>query len=310
MKTSLAEITQHRHLHEQRLIPARLQAGLSLTERLRDVPSLDLESHLVHGSSAIHSHANYGERVHERLGLRRIDAFYGRHSGRLREWGQLMLDAIAARGFAGAAPPARNILIDEAQDELAKALKIVEEQPLMVILGKQTAESLIHDLLVVAAEKGVLREVAWCLVGAKLTLRFGASSLGGRSCDDSGVVDANDVLSDLKIHSAVIKVAVDPVNTKGLRRIAETLKKSGTEVWLLTRSDRVNGWRSEVDDADDIDGKRVVVTSVEAFVGQNITELAEFSISGKTTQLSALFEIYNSQWIAKVGTPGMRIVLK
>jgi len=97
---------------------------------------------------------------------------------------------------------------------------------------------------------------------------------------------------------------------KHLQQIAEILEKSDKEVWLLTRSDRVNGWKNEVDDADDIDSRRVVVTSVEAFVGQNITELAEFSTSGKTTQLSALFDIYNSKWIAKVGTPGMRIVLK
>jgi hypothetical protein len=54
----------------------------------------------------------------------------------------------------------------------------------------------------------------------------------------------------------------------------------------------------------------VVVTSVEAFVGQNITELAEFSTKGKATQFQALFDIYNTLWVEKVGTPGIRIVLK
>lgn len=98
-----------------------------------------------------------------------------------------------------------------------------------------------------------------------------------------------------EIQNAVIEVAVGPADPKHLQQIAEILEKSDKEVWLLTRSDRVNGWKNEVDDADDIDSRRVVVTSVEAFVGQNITELAEFSTSGKATQLNALFEIYNSQ---------------
>jgi hypothetical protein len=54
----------------------------------------------------------------------------------------------------------------------------------------------------------------------------------------------------------------------------------------------------------------VVVTSVEAFVGQNITELGEFSAKGKADRLRALFDLYNERWVARVGTPGIRIVAK
>ena len=56
--------------------------------------------------------------------------------------------------------------------------------------------------------------------------------------------------------------------------------------------------------------KRQVVNSVESFVGQNITELAGFSAVGKVSQLKELFELYNTRWIAKVGTPGIRIIVK
>jgi hypothetical protein len=55
--------------------------------------------------------------------------------------------------------------------------------------------------------------------------------------------------------------------------------------------------------------KRVVITSVEAFVGQNITEMAGFSAKGKASQLATLFDLYNSRWVDKVGTPGIRIVI-
>ena len=88
------------------------------------------------------------------------------------------------------------------------------------------------------------------------------------------------------------------------------LEDSDAEVWLLTRVDRVATWKNELSNSDGVDIRRVVVTSVEAFVGQNITELGEFSAAGKLSQLQALFDLYNTRWISQVGTPGIRIVMK
>jgi len=38
--------------------------------------------------------------------------------------------------------------------------------------------------------------------------------------------------------------------------------------------------------------------------------MAEFSSKGKVEKLKALFVIYNNVWVDKVGTPGMRILVK
>jgi hypothetical protein len=65
-----------------------------------------------------------------------------------------------------------------------------------------------------------------------------------------------------------------------------------------------------LDGSDEIDPARVVVSSVEAFVGQNITELGEFSSPGKSSQLKLLFDLYNERWVGKIGSPGIRIVIK
>jgi len=85
------------------------------------------------------------------------------------------------------------------------------------------------------------------------------------------------------------------------------LEDSDNEVWLLTRSPRVKTWQDELEEAEGIDLKRVIVSSVEGFVGQNITELGKFSAKGRATQLEELIKLYNERWIAVLGPPGIRI---
>ena len=78
-------------------------------------------------------------------------------------------------------------------------------------------------------------------------------------------------------------------------------------MWLLTRGELVKTWQQELEDTEELDLKRVIVGSVEGFVGQNITELGKFSAKGRAIQLEELFKLYNGRWIAQVGTPGIRI---
>lgn len=296
-----------------RVVPARLQAGLVLLERLRDFPSLLLSDHRAQGSSGAKSHETYGDRAHDRLKLQPINKNHGRRSSNLPEWGQSLLDAIAAAGFTNASPEEREAIITKAQLELSKPLRaIIDQEPLEARIKGRSAEAIIHHLLRDAEEKGKSGDVAQYLVGAKLALRFKREIPvhPANKSDRKHRADANARLGDFEIENAVIEVAIGPADQKHLQQMAEILDKSDKEVWLLTRSDRVNGWKNEVEKSDDIMNDKVVVTSVEAFVGQNITELAEFSTKGKATQFQALFELYNSRWVEKVGTPGIRIVLK
>lgn len=313
MPEQFAEVSKRCLTKEGRFIPSRVQAGLSIIERLRDHPSLNLESHLVRSDRpAIHSHELYGNRVHERLNLQPIIKNHGRRSSNLPEWGQELLDAIAAAGFANATTEGREQIVSEAQAVLAKPLRdIIEQEPLEARIKGRSAEAVIHDLLLQAEEKGKSGDVAQYLVGAKLALRFKreipvdpANKSDRKSRSDKGAK-----LGDFVIENAVIEVAVGLPDEKHLEQVGEILENSDAEVWLLARADRVAAWKNEIESTDDIDSKRIVVTSVEAFVGQNITELAEFSTKGKATQLAALFDLYNSKWVMNVGTPGIRIAL-
>jgi hypothetical protein len=313
MLPKLASFIETRAKIAGKIVPARLQAALALLERLRDMPSLKLSDHRAQGSAGALSHETYGNRAHERFQLQPINKNHGRRSSNLPEWGQELLDIIASAGFEKANPEQREKIISEAQTILAKPLReIIEQEPLEVRLKGRTIENVIHGLLLEAEEKRKSGDVAQFLVGAKLSLRFKRAFpvQPSNKSDRKSLFDPKAKLGDFEIENAVIEVAVGPAEEKHIEQIAQILEQSESEVWLLTRSDRVAGWKNEIKASQDIDSKRVVVTSVEAFIGQNITELAEFSAKGKAAQLMALFDLYNNTWVKQVGTPGIRIVLK
>jgi hypothetical protein len=298
----------------ERFVPARLQAALALLERLRDFPSLNLAEHLSQsGSAGIISHETYGEKALERLHLQAINKTHGRRSSNLPGWGQELLNAIGTLGFAKASAAVRSRILTKAQDVFAGPLRnIIEQDPLEAHLRNRTAESVINELLLAAEEKGKSGEVAQYLVGAKLALRLSREIpvYPANKSDRTSHFDPAPRLGDFEIENAVIEVAVGLPDDKHLLQIEEILEKSEAEVWLLTRADRVATWQNELKANEAIEAKRVVVTSVEAFVGQNITELGEFSAKGKADRLKELFDLYNARWIELVGTPGIRIVAK
>jgi hypothetical protein len=297
-----------------RFVPARLQAALALLERLRDFPALALDKHLSQsGSAGLQGHETYGARALQRLQLQPINKNHGRRSSNLSAWGQELLDAVGGLDFGNANAKVRGQIVDQVQGIFAAPLRtIIEEDPLEVHLRGRTAEAVISDLLLAAEEKGKSGDVAQYLVGAKLALRFKREIPvhPANKSDRTSHVDPTPRLGDFEIENAVIEVAVGLPDDKHLHQIAEILDKSDAEVWLLTRADRVPTWKNELEAAEGVETKRVVVTSVEAFVGQNITELGEFSAKGKAEQLRALFELYNTRWVGDVGTPGIRIVAK
>jgi hypothetical protein len=314
-KNVAIEAFLQKHLKKaNRFIPARLQAALALLERLRDYPSLVLSEHLSQsGSAGIQGHETFGDKAIARLHLQSINKNHGRRSSNLPGWGQELLNTVAASGFAVASSEARSNIIDEVQQVFAEPLRaIIDENPLEVRLRERTAKAIVKDLLCAAELKGKLGDVAQYLVGAKLALRFGRDIpvYPANKGDRTSHFDAAPRLGDFEIENAVIEVAAGLPDEKHLQQIAEIQEKSDAEVWLLTREDRVETWQRVLENAADVDIERVVVTSVEAFVGQNITELGEFASKGKLDQLRALFALYNTRWVAKVGTPGIRIQAK
>lgn len=296
-----------------RYIAARVQAAMALTERLREKSVLRLDAHKKSNSAGLDSHEKYGDRVHERLNLEPINKNHGRRSSNVGGWGQELLDRFKDAGFENLSPDAQAKIIDATQERFAAILRaILEQEPLEARAKGRSAESVIREILKQAEAKGKSGEVAQYLVGAKLQLRFKREIpiTGYNKGDRRSRSDLNARTGDFEIENATIEVAVGLPDDKHLAQVAEALEDTDLEVWLLTRHDRVNTWKNELDDFEDIDMKRVVITSVEAFVGQNISELGDFSSKGKVAQLGELFKLYNDRWVAQVGTPGIRIIVK
>jgi hypothetical protein len=285
-----------------------------LLERLRDFPSLALSEHLSQsGSAGIQGHETFGAKALERLHLQPINKNHGRRSSNLPGWGQDLLNAVAGMDFANASSEVRNQIITASQEVFASALRaIIEQDPLEARLRGRTAEVVISELLAAAEDKGKSGEVAQYLVGAKLALRFNRHIpvYPANKSDRTSHYDPAPRLGDFEVENTVIEVAVGLPDDKHFQQIAEILEKSDAEVWLLTRAERVETWQRELKKEEGMETKRVVVTSVESFVGQNVTELGEFSAKGKADRLKALFDLYNDRWVAKVGTPGIRILVK
>jgi hypothetical protein len=292
-------------------VPARLQTALALLERLREYQSLSLADHLAsRGSSGLESHETWGNKAHERLNLELVNKNHGRRSSSLQDWGEQLLDILRAADFETASPAKRAALINAAQMPFAAILRnILGQEPLRVRLTGRSAYAVVRELLEQANTKGKSGDVAQYLVGAKLmlVLNIEIPVHQANKADRKSRADREARLGDFEIGDAIIEVAVGLPDDKHIDQVLDALQDTDKDVWLLTRSQRVKTWQDEIEDTDGIDLKRVTVTSVESFVGQNIAELGKFSAKRRAENLAALFSLYNDRWVTSVGTPGMRI---
>jgi hypothetical protein len=173
MAIELTNFIENQMCKGGRHIAARVQAAMSLLERLREFPTTKLSDHKKPNSAGLESHEKYGDRVHDRLGLEAINKNHGRRSSDIGGWGQELLDLFAHSGFGSAAADVRAEMIDAAQASLGTIIRnILDQEPLEARPKGRSAEAVIRELLKQAEAKGKSGEVAQYLVGAKLQLRL------------------------------------------------------------------------------------------------------------------------------------------
>lgn len=295
-------------------VPARLQTALALLESLRENSSLMLADHLASaGSAGLIGHETLGKRAHERWNLQPLSRTHGRRSSHLPQWGQLLLDVLLADGFDPKNPAHTTALLDGAQKCIADRLRsLSESDPILVHVRNRSVPSIIGEVLRLAEVKGKSGDVAQYLVGAKLEARFGIELplFPVNKADHTVRGSTESRRGDFEIGNSVIEVALGPPDDKHLEQIADAVESRETEFWLLTRSDRVPAWLNEVARREGLDKQRVVVTSVEKFVGQNISEMGRFETAATHEQLLKLFDYYNERWVKNLGTPGIRIQIR
>jgi hypothetical protein len=286
---------------------------LALLESLREQPSLHLADHLSEAGQSLKGHETLASRALKRLGLTSLNKNSGRRSSNLHAWAKPILEVIASSGFLEATDQGKIELLDQAQQLIGNHLRLlIEEGPLRIKTVGKSAETIIGELLKQADKKNKGGDVAQYLVGAKLSIRLEIDIPvhGANKGDRKSHADKAARLGDFEIGTTIIEVAIGIPDEKHLQQIEEILDTTDREVWLLTREDRVASWKNEVSN---LFGKRVgriVVTSVESFVGQNITELAGFSASAKFDRITELVDLYNHRWVDAVGAPSIRISIE
>lgn len=92
-----------------------------------------------------------------------------------------------------------------------------------------------------------------------------------------------------------------------MEQIAVALEESSKEFWLLVRASRLVSWNVERNEIARPLAGRLVITPIESFVGQNVSELGGFRAEGIEQQLRELIRIYNHTWIASLENPSLSI---
>ncbi len=185
----------------------------------------------------------------------------------------------------------------------------LQEELLRVRTQEKTAEAVISEILMGAEKFRMARDVSTSLVGAMLAILF-HNVLGGGASKRNLNPCFKTKSGYFEIENSVFEVAVGLPYDEDLDRIESIPKHPGREVWILTREDRVAIWKSEIAKRFGKLVKRIVVRSVESFVGQNLSELAEFSSAGKADRLKQLVDLYNSKCVETLGSANIRISLE
>jgi hypothetical protein len=315
MPSELDAFVQSRLAMNGNLVPGRLQSAIALLERLRSLPDLRLDPHLTEGGQSLVSHEQFGNSAHTRLGIEAINKNHGRRSSFLSEWGQDFLDLLERRQFDALDEPSRARLIGEMQDGIAVYLRqMLDREPISVRTRNRTAESVVADVMCQAAERQVSGQVAQYLVGAKLLLRFPLKAdliipQPSNVADRQSRTDPNQRRGDFDLGECVFEIAMGMPDQKHISQVIEVAEEADTECWLIVSESRLGSWKTELESAE-VPRQRVVVASIELFVGQNISELGDLSVAGKCAQLVRLFDIYNEKWASPFGPPGTKIIIK
>lgn len=273
-------------------LPARgvIAAALVVVERLRETCDLDPTRHLTVGAGQIRGVSG--------AAVARILARYGETRPFLAEGGRTnrgapgqvasLLSALRDVGLAQLDPSARDVVLDELQAFLVD--KVTEyhrrERLKFEYSPSHTAARSVRQILNEARKVGKEGEVAQYLVGAKLQMRFPGIAIGNESYSTAD--QQLDRPGDFCVGDTAFHVTVAP-QLSLYERCRRNLS-DGYRVILLVPEQSIAGVRQN---AGAVDVDRIGVLSIEAFVGQNLEELAGFGQNRLAAGFRRLLETYN-----------------
>ena len=273
-------------------VPAKgtLAGALVVLERLQEKFDLSIDSHTAKGGSQISGAGRAGVKgILNRFNENRPFLQEGGRTNRgLRGDIKRLLEAIAVARLDRMPQAKRNQILRELQEIIvSKIREYYDLQRLEITYDpSKSMWQAICDLLDVARDSGKDGPVAQYLVGAKLQLRFPDLDIGNESLSTADIQLGRH--GDFYVGNTVFHVTISP--TPSLYEKCTRNIKDGLKVYLLVRDKDVIGTRQN---AENTAPGRISVEAIEAFVSQNLDELATFSNEGRTEQFKQLLSIYN-----------------
>jgi hypothetical protein len=275
-------------------IPAKgtIAGALVVLDRLQEDFDLSIEAHTAKGGSQISGAGRAAvTSILERFGETRPFLQEGGRTNRgLRGEIKRLLDAVAGAGLDRLSETSRNEVLKELQGILVQKVHEYHDLQRLEVSYEPSKSTwqFICELLDAARETGKDGPVAQYLVGAKLQLRFPQIKISNESFSTADSQLGR--FGDFHIANTVFHVTVSPallVYEKCRRNL-----KEGLQVYLLVRDKDVVGTKQN---AENTAAGQIAVESIEAFVSQNLDELAAFSNEGRATELKQLLAMYNSR---------------
>jgi len=266
-------------------------AALVVLERLRDNCKLDLSAHLAEGGAQIAGlNLSSLRKILIRFGeTREFPSEGGRTNRGNNKAVNQLLKTLRENSFGDIEKKKQDGLIDWMQEHLVKSLDAyyLLERVRFDFDTNKPARSVIANILNTAQKRNQNGPVAQHLVGAKLAIRFPHLEVGNSAY--SAADEQAGRPGDFRLGSTAFHVTVAP----GLGHISRCKKniREGLNAFLIVPDAKVMAARALLE----TQGlhEKVTVESVESFVGQNISELAEFSPAKFAQKLKKLIEEYN-----------------
>jgi hypothetical protein len=275
-------------------IPAKgtIAGALVVLDRLQQHFDLSIEAHTAKGGSQISGAGGAAVKsILERFGETRPFLQEGGRTNRgLRGEIKRLLAAIAGAGLDQLSETSRNEVLWELQGVLVEKVHEYHDLQRLEVSYEPSKSTwqFICELLEVARENGKDGPVAQYLVGAKLQLRFPQIKISNESFSTADSQLGR--FGDFYIGNTVFHVTVSPM--PALYEKCKRNLKEGLHAYLLVRDKDVIGTKQN---AENTAPGQIAVESIEAFVSQNLDELATFSSQGRATELKKLLTMYNAR---------------
>ncbi len=266
-------------------------AALIVLERLRTNNNLGLDAHLAAGGAQIAGlNLTSLRKILARFGeSRQFPSEGGRTNRGNNRPVELLLQSLSQTGFSTLPEPRRLGVLDKLQRFLVDSLDgyYSLERICFSFAPSSPPRNVISDILAAAQKRNQTGPVAQHLVGAKLAIRFPQADVG--NAPYSAADEQTKRAGDFQVGGTAFHVTVSP-NMGHINRCAENIK-NGLSSLLLVPDSRLPAARALLE-AGDLHTK-VAAESVESFIGQNLSELAQFAPAKFAHELAALLSQYN-----------------